>query len=491
VAELTPIPSIQRPSDPGYQPVSGYAVAAIVIAGVFLVILIGLLLAAAFSKRTAMWLGLLVLPLTSWVLAILARSHIRNSEGTRTGARLASLAWWISVLGGVGFLAYLIANYFALKMESQRASDAFLNELQNGRPRHAFYLYVLPAEERGRGDPNVADGSFEAGYAIAGYPHFKNHELVRLLVRNGSSAEVEHVGVKDLDQVASGFQATHMYRVTCPEGEFSVQVKLVAIEARTGAKSQAQWRIPSDPTPNMTLKPDRVSTYGRLVIELEQEGVGYANLWMLHQTAGRTTLAQLMTTPPEHRKSIEESLAWGSMLGGPQAVLISFRPEFLPPERRDVAAKAPEVSRAFEDLAQTGFFRADETGAPLPSERLSRLRTLWPTVRIEPSTAVRQVQMAQVPPDMPVISLKPDVITVVIGAEIVIDSMHFAKCSIAVECRDPAVLAAVKAARDKGATDTDVVTLKSLPSRGWRVAWLRTDMEPISVATASGRMMPP
>jgi hypothetical protein len=179
------------------------------------------------------------------------------------------------------------------------------------------------------------------------------------------------------------------------------------------------------------------------------------------------------------------------MMGGPQAVLISFRPEFLPPERRDVAAKAPEVSRAFEDLAQTGFFRADEGGAPLPSEKLSRLRTLWPTVRIEPSTSVRQIQMAQVPPDMPVISLKPDVITVVVGAEIVIDAMHFAKCSIAVECRDPAVLAAVKAARDKGSTATDVVSLKSLPSRGWRIAWLRTDMEPNSVATASGRMMPP
>src|SRR5262245_59517273 len=217
VAELTPIPSVQRPSDPGYQPVSGYAVAAIVTAGIFLVILIVLLITAAFAKRTAMWYGILVLPALGWVLSIIARSHVRNSEGTRTGARLASLAWWISVLGGAGFFAYLYANELALEYESQRSADGLIKELKDGRPRHAFYLYLLPVEDRGRGDPNDPIG-FDAAYLAAGYPQFRNHDLVRLLVRNGSSAEVEHVGVRDIGQVASGFQATHMYRVTCPEG---------------------------------------------------------------------------------------------------------------------------------------------------------------------------------------------------------------------------------------------------------------------------------
>lgn len=487
MAQLSPIPSAQPPADPGYQPVSGYAVAAIVTAGLFLVILIVLLITAAFAKRTAMWYGLLVLPAIGWVLSIIARSHIRNSEGTRTGARLASLAWWVSVLGGAGFFAYLYANEVALELESRRATDGFFKELKDGRPRHAFYLYVLPAEERGRGDPNVAD-SFDMAYMGAGYPQFRNHELVRLLVRNGSSAEVEHIGVKDLAQVSTGFQATHMYRITCPEGEFSVAAKLVAMEARTGSKTQVQWRIPADPVPNMSMKPDRISTYGALVIGLEQDGLGYANRWMLYQSVGRTTLAQLMTTPPEHRKPIEDSLAGTSAVGGAQAALFPFRPEFLPPERRDVTAKSPEVSRAFEDLAQIGFFRANDEGAPLPSEKLGKLRTIWSSAQIIPSSSMRQINMAQVPPDAPVISFKPDVITVVVGAELMIDTMNFARCSLAVECRDPAVLAAVAAARDKGATATDVVSVTSLPPRGWRVVWLRTDMEPNSVATAAGRM---
>src|SRR5262245_25282904 len=282
-----------------------------------------------------------------------------------------------------------------------------------------------------------------------------------------------------------------MYRITCPDGEFSVAAKLVAIEARSGSKTQVQWRIPADPNPNFTVKPDRISTHGRLVLELEQEGVGYANMWMLHQTAGRKTLAQLMTTPQEHRNTIKASLAWASAVGGPQAILISFRPEFLPPGRREIAANAPEVSRAFEDLAQLGFFRADETGTPLSSEKLAKLRTIWSSARIDPSSTMRQIAMAQVPPDAPVTTLKPDVITVVVGAELMIDATNFARCSVALECRNPAVLAAVAAARDKGSTSMDLVSLKSLPPRGWRVAWMRTDMEPNSVATAAGRMGTP
>src|SRR5262249_4318290 len=153
---------------------------------------------------------------------------------------------------------------------------------------------------------------------------------------------------------------------------------------------------------NISTKPERISTYGRLVLDLEQEGIAHANRWMFHHTVGHTTLGQLMTTPPEHRKPIEDSLTWASAFGGPQAALIPFRPEFLPPGRREAAANAPEINRAFEDLAQSGFFRADETGTPLASEKLAKLRTIWSSARIDPSSTMRQIAMAQVPPDAPV-----------------------------------------------------------------------------------------
>ena len=99
MAELTPIPSAQRPADPGYQPVSGYAVGAAIAAAVFAVILVGVIGSALTTRRTPLTTWVLVLPALGWLLAVVGRSHIRNSEGTRTGLRLTAVAWWVCEIG--------------------------------------------------------------------------------------------------------------------------------------------------------------------------------------------------------------------------------------------------------------------------------------------------------------------------------------------------------------------------------------------------------
>ena len=252
MAELTPIPTAQRPSDPGYQPLSGYAVAAIITACVFLAILLVLFIQVALTRRSLFSWELLALPISGIILAWIARSHIRNSEGTRTGVGFANAAWWISVLGGAGFGAYMYANNVVLETESARFSDRFFKELKDGRVHHAF-VYVLPPEERDRADPNSPQ-AFETAYAANGFAFFKNHEVVRLVTRNGSAVELERTG-EGPRAVGDGFQATHVYRVSCPEGDFNVQVKLIAAESRKGGKTQMEWRIP--PTRFRTLRRGR------------------------------------------------------------------------------------------------------------------------------------------------------------------------------------------------------------------------------------------
>ena len=467
MAELTPIPSTQRPADPGYQPVSGYAAAAAITASLFVLILIALIVQSLITRRTVLTYEVLIVAMAGLILAFVARSHVRNSEGTRTGLRLATLAAWVCALGGAGFFAYLKANEWVLERESGRYADRFFNELKDGRVHHA-YVYVVPPEERDRSDPN-APKDFESVYGGPGLAHFKNHELVRLIVRNGSAVELERTGAKDLEQAATGFQVTHLYRLTCPEGDFTAQLKLAAAESRRGGKTQLEWRIPADPYPNFAVRPDRISAYGRLVNELEQEGVGFGNSWLFHLSNGRTTLAHLMTTPHAHRQAIEMELRSASVLGGSAAVLMSLRPEFLPLERRsnDAVAKASPAALSFEDLLQSGFFRADATGAAIPGDRLARLRSLWAVPKLEPP---RQHQMSQAPPDAPLISLAPDVITVTIPAELSFDSLQYAKCLVGVECRDPEVLAAVNAARERSAAPDDLtVSLRTLP--GAAGAW--------------------
>jgi hypothetical protein len=80
--------------------------------------------------------------------------------------------------------------------------------------------------------------------------------------------------------------------------------------------------------------------------------------------------------------------------------------------------------------------------------------------------------------------LKPDRITVLIHASLYLDGrgLAYVRCIVGVECTDPTLLAAVNAARDRGASakDDSSVSLRSLPQRDWRIAWLRSDLEPRS-----------
>ena len=247
MAELSPIPSAQRPSDAGYQPVSGYAVAAAVAAGAFVLIFVVLVIVAAISKRSALSYELLFLPLAGLILAVIGRSHVRNSEGTRTGMRLANGAWWVCVLGGVGFGSYMYANELTLENESGRFAEQFLEELKAGRMQNAF-LYLVPPDERQKADPTDESAVFEAAYLASGFSLFKNHELVRLMVRNGNATQIEHVGVAEVGQISSGFQATHLYRVTCPEGVFGLKVRTVAAEA-AGSGGKLKMAHPDGPRP--------------------------------------------------------------------------------------------------------------------------------------------------------------------------------------------------------------------------------------------------
>src|SRR5262245_48311667 len=252
--ELTPIPSAQRPSDPGYQPVSGYAVAALVAAGVFAVILAFVAVIAVRSGRSVLSWELMVLPILGIILAIIGRSQIRNSEGTRTGLKLASVAWWICVIGGAGFATYYLTSQMFLSRESAAFVNSFFDDLRADRPHYAFEK-MIPAEERGRVSPDLGE-EFEIAYASA-YGPFKNHELVRLFLRNGQDMQYERVGAKDIGPTPDGFEAVHVYRLRCPEGTYEATVRLLAADQRRGGK--LQWRIPGLPPPHMAVKVERLA----------------------------------------------------------------------------------------------------------------------------------------------------------------------------------------------------------------------------------------
>src|SRR5690348_16118686 len=120
MAESTSAPALPSTADPiPYVPVSWMAVAAFAVASLFVAILLAFGIAAFLAKKPLVQAELLALPAVGVVLCFAARRVIRNSEGTRTGENLANTAWWICVIAGLGYAAYLLAIDFAIRRDAK------------------------------------------------------------------------------------------------------------------------------------------------------------------------------------------------------------------------------------------------------------------------------------------------------------------------------------------------------------------------------------
>jgi hypothetical protein len=474
VAELTPIPSAQRPAEPGYQPLSGYAVAAVVVAGLFAVILVALVVVGLTSNRTPLTYQVLALAVAGVVLAVVGRSHIRNSEGTRTGLRLANAAWWVCVLGGAGFGAFLLANEFVLRAESRRKADGFFEALREGKEQEAFEQYVLPPELRGRADPGTPE--FETVYTPAGYPLFAGHRLLQAFRRNGTNVRYEHVGARDVGQEGEGFKATHTYRITVAEGVFDVQLKLVAAEPKSG---KPQWHIQAGQAFGITEPSwDHFSEYGRLVIESEQEAGDFARRWMADLSGGRPGLAHLYLLPLPDREKGTAVRHMAAFMGGGAVFALP------PPGGTD---------QEFDQLLKAGFFRRDAAGNVLSGPKASELRALWASPNVGPASAARRGPMAGATADIGTFAVGPEGVTVGVPADLMFgrNYQQFMPATVGIVCSDPAIVSALTAARDKGpgAKADGSVSLRTLPPRDWRIAWFQTTMEapPMPGGPGAGR----
>ena len=480
MAELTPIPSAQRPADPGYQPVSGYAVGAIVAAGFFAVTLTVLIYSALTTRQTPFEIWPLMVAAIGWVLAVVGRSHIRNSEGTRTGLRLTAAAWWVCVLGGAAFLAFLYANKVVLRKKSEQEAAAFLDHLKAGRVERA-YLLTLPTGEWNRGPVDDPE-EFAKAYEPTGYPTFLQTDVVRL-VRRYPEATVEYLSSKDVGQDDAGFTATHLYRLNCPEGRFDIHIKLTGTEPQRGGPPQ--WRIPAMPAPNFTLTNTQLTQYGRLRTELEAEGMEEALKWMRQLTMeSKQAEAHLPTLPRADRDRALSVLQGARLLIGGLSGSFPLPPELLPGNRNRPQPKGP-----FDDLVDSGFFMRDADGGAIPAERLARLRELWPTIVITPPGASRRSGMLAERPEPGTLTADATAITLVVPAEIAQpNSSTYYVCTVGLVCTEPGVVAALEGARQRGLTTMDdaSVTLRTVPRRDWRIAWIRTTMEPQAPPGASG-----
>jgi hypothetical protein len=302
-----------------------------------------------------------LLPAIGVVLALIARSKIKNSEGTRSGLGLATTALWICCVGGASYAAFAFASSIVVEREARTAANKFFKKLQDGQFTRAF-LDTIDPDRRTAATP---DDPYELIKSYPEFSSFQTNSLVRLYRRYGKQVEVQTVGGGSVEQAQAGFQVIQNFRLHSPEGEFDATIALTATETKKGDKTP--WSIMLMGQRGdlaLGVRPVALSDFGRMVNELEAEAAMFINrYWLLYHFTEQAQSAHLMTTPESYRLPIRKQLDGLIQLVGPIPSVMAVTKSCLPADRA-AKLKDNDPDLAFNDLYNINFFRPTNFFSP-------------------------------------------------------------------------------------------------------------------------------
>lgn len=313
MAETTTLLPTERPTERIiYRPLSGLAVAGFVIAVVFtvLIIIFGLL---ALVSGTPLALGLWVMgfPISAAILSLLGRQQIRQSEGTRTGMGMASWGWWLSLIFGLGYLAFHGGTYLAVWWQAEEQGKKFFAQLQEGKIIEAFNDHLVSPTQRLM-TPDVRKMMLR--YGMPGEKgqkgplvQFQEHDIVRIVHQGGPDAVIQPLGVSEWDYVQNGYTVKETYRVTTNEGVFDILLTLrSATNENTGARDWAViWNEQA-----ARIVEEHLTDQGKALRQWRGMARSFANSWLMKRGRGWVNKglpsAYLDTVEPQERDRLNE-----------------------------------------------------------------------------------------------------------------------------------------------------------------------------------------
>ncbi len=467
MADPFPVSPVDRAaSEIDYKPVSAVAVAALIVSGLFVLIVFVTAISAFVSKRPALNWEMLLIAVIGLGLSIAGRLHIRRSEETRTGLRLATIAWWLSVLGGVVFAAYYGGSVFALWKQSDKAAAAWFDALKKQEFDRAFLATIPPLHRQGINPQNSTEIEARFGPTAVG---FRNSELVRFFQRNPDSVVVEPRGMGKLEQIDNGYRLQLAYRLQSPEGVSDLTLMLTGSEGKNF--NGREWQINTDG--NLIAKSR--TTYGRLVLELQNEARLRADNWLkaaqlkMREQILRTTLRT--DEQVELNKLLNQKRGLDVLLGGLAATV--------------AAAKFDEHlwDATFDDLMGHSFFNLDGNQL-LDESKKKAFRDVWRLGALFPAgQSPFQIQSHDRFPQMSITD-KAITCTILIDMGLSPVARSAAKGKLVLDCDSPEFIKELQEMKVKGkehpdaADETKTDLLSSRPARYWRVVRLESSLEP-------------
>ena len=223
-----------------------------------------------------------------FLLSYTGASDIRNAEGTKAGAKLASWGMGLSLVCGLGYFAYSYFTGLALAQQSNAfvmeygEDSGFVPRLQKAATDkvelNRDFLLTLPAFDRSgmRPEDNAAMIRHHDQMSPDGQPgkltRFKIDNFVQALVQGGPDVKVEPLGVQEWKFEKRSYQVTRLYRIQTPHAVMSVVLTTKSSEGESEGQTRS-WFV------------DLGSTY-RTQYEATPLGRGIESLRMLANARG-------------------------------------------------------------------------------------------------------------------------------------------------------------------------------------------------------------
>lgn len=483
MADLSPAPALPSTADPTpYVPVSWMAVAAALVTGLFLVVLLVLGISAFVGKRPLIMPELLVFPVIGVVLSFAARRLIRNSEGTRTGERLVNAAWWVSLVAGLGYSAYLFAIDLSIRRDAEGEVQRWVGYLvKNDKDDlERAFLRTLDPARRANLKPGSPDIQAQFRDALVA---FGQCDVVLLTRRNPGEGVCTFTpgGLKDWSYKPGGIDCVFTGVLKCPEGVFPLNIPLRGMEGVSGVEGGTrQWTIIPSENGYISRSTMSLTPYGWLVVELQLSGGQFGRSFLNRLDVGSLMFPLAYheyigpVTKQQHWQAVGEAAPVRMAVGGVAGALAPYHTTEMTDFYRNRFFRLLGGGEPTGDLKQKFADSWNNFGLVAPGRRLRNS----PDTRDDIIITENAIEI-RIPCELPFATAE--------------GSSSAARCRLVVACTDPTLLADFKRLRAEAnpdhATDTPPPSVAKR-NLNWRVVRVETDLNPITLSTRQDREGP-
>ncbi|MSU78466.1 MAG: hypothetical protein EXS16_10275 [Gemmataceae bacterium] len=238
-----------------YRPVSGWAVAGFVVGLLFAALVLVCTVLGLFQGIPVFFPSwMLAIPIVGLALSWLGQKTIHESEGTCVGAKLASTGLWLSLLSGLGYLAYYLGTTFAIEsqansflMDKEDGSGFFARLREGGGEVNSAFLLTLPATHRGSAAPDdikaMIDRYDDRKEDPGAFTLFPDQPLVRIFHKDlGKDAEITPQAVLGWKYAEGRYKVDRVYRIKTKEVEAEAIISVQSTEAESKGQGR-RWFV--------------------------------------------------------------------------------------------------------------------------------------------------------------------------------------------------------------------------------------------------------